>query len=134
MAKLLGALGAGALALHALPILLRPPDPPPLGADVGLPRLTTQPHRPHPGTPSEFDPTGVGSNSEATHPSAHPRRRVHAPPSVPAPPPVPHASGTPQPVAAPPPAPAPPPVAATPPPAPAPPSSADDGSEEFAPH
>jgi len=122
------------LALQALPGLMRPPAPPPLDADVGLPRAT--PHDAEPElhqilAPKQPKLDAVRRRGQSVSAATavisskprRPRRKHRQPPSVALPAPEP------------PPAPAPtysPPAALTPPP-PAP-TPAGDGSEEFAPH
>src|SRR3954465_3500688 len=50
-AKVAGIAAALLLSLQALPALLRPPQPPPLGADVGLPQVVPAPEEPPPPEP-----------------------------------------------------------------------------------
>jgi len=76
------------LSLQALPALLRPPEPPPLGADVGLPRVVHAPAEPPPPAAEQ-----IRRKPQSKH--AHERRRRHRrtakpspPPPAPAPPPV----------------------------------------------
>jgi hypothetical protein len=134
---------AGLAAVQVLPGLLRAPEPPPLAADVGLPRTAPGPRfqrdemRPKRTTdrlvaprPAEVAPRRHSGSAASTVIASTPRHRRAAPgASKPAP----------EPVAA---APA-PPVAIPPPPAPisppenqpaAAPEAPDDGSVEFAPH
>ena len=109
---------AALLALQALPDLLRPPQRPPLGKDVGLPRV-----RPATEPPPKLRFETVGRRPKGTTGSAE-RDVISSRPRKPAP------TAPPQPAPVtyePPPAPAPAPTA---PPPPAPPG---DGSEEFAP-
>src|SRR6186997_2523525 len=138
------AIAAGVLlALQALPALLRPPEPPPLAPDVGLPAVV--PQRPEPTTPPPHElhqiPHLPGRNFDAVRKrdprraviSSRPRRhrRPPAPPPRPWPEPAPPAAPAP-PSALPAPPPTPESVAApSPAPAPPPPPPADDGSEEF---
>jgi len=129
------------IALQLIPSLLRPPDPPPLPPDVGLPRVAaTQPSR-EPGRPEagtnpnlgrEASGGGARRGAEAAEGSApshkplHPGARGSAKrkPTAPARRQDPPAN---------PPVPAPEP---SPPPEPPPssPAPSDDGSMEFAPH
>ncbi len=134
------------LALQALPDLMKPPAPPPLSTDVGLPQAIPEDAEPEQHrTPVPLRPKfdavrmkgkrkqkaeGDGAvgpvRAVISSKPQHRRRRRH-----------------PQPPAAAPPVPEPPPAAApdySPPPAPAPappphsPAPPGDGSEEFAPH
>jgi hypothetical protein len=133
----------GLIALRLLPGLLRAPEPPPLGADVGLPQA--KPVR------------VVAKREPRQRPKRHrrkskprptkPRPKVRVVPDRPAakavigarkrhrrPPPPPAESAPPAvPEYVPPPPPEPPP-APVPEPAPTPPPAPGDGSEEFAPH
>ncbi|HEU5252902.1 MAG TPA: hypothetical protein VFU16_06225 [Solirubrobacterales bacterium] len=123
---------AALIALQALPSLLRPPEPPPLAEDVGLPRVV--PHlEPAPPT-SRFESAPL-EDKGATKPrtelpgadviSSKPKRQKSKPPRS--------APSVPAPVAPPPaPLPSPPPVVYED-PAPPPPAPPSDGSEEFAP-
>lgn len=121
LGKLVAIAVAGLALLQVLPGLLRAPEPPPLAADVGLPRVkvapAAKPTPPHRHRRKRLLPAlapGVIS-------SAPRRQRVARPPRTP-PPPVPAE-----------PPPAPPPEAPPPPPSePLPPPN--DGSVEFAPH
>jgi hypothetical protein len=143
----LAAAGAGALAaLAALPGLLRGPEPPPLGRDVGLPLerdvglpgvgVTGTGERRHSAFSVPDTENALGRERHRRDPlrQRHPRR--HRPPHrhpqpAPEPPPPPEPEAAPEP-AAPPPVPepvAPPP----PPPPPAPVPPVEDGSAEFAP-
>lgn len=128
----------GLLALRLAPGLLRAPEPPPLGADVGLPRAK----------PAPTAPTKKARLATKPSPERH-RRRLHRPENRGRPSPSPQepaAETAPAPIAesvespapsapeyVPPPAPEPSPA---PPPGPSPASSSTpgDGSEEFAPH
>jgi len=135
------------LALKAASSLLRPPDPPPLPPDVGLPRVAVTP-APEPASASHGKrrhahlgrvasgrggrlsaeaAEGGASSHMARHPSARssakrkpgrPPRRQDPPADAPGP--------LPEPPPAPTPTPEPPPVPSAPPPG--------DGSMEFAPH
>lgn len=145
--KVAAVLIAGLVALQVLPGLLKPPEAPPLAADVGLPRVSV-PHEPaveihepaQASKPPKVKPEPRRSNGLSaatavigTTPRRHkPRRREprgdlfsHTERKSPAPPPP-----------APPPPPEPPPY--VPPPAPEPPPNPPppptDGSVEFAPH
>lgn len=104
-------LAAVLLTLQVLPDLLRPPQPPPLEADVGLPRITSAPRAA--GTEKRGPKPQVVRRQEKKE---VPRAAMPSPAPAPLPPPV----AVPEP-AAPIPAPAPPPA------------SVGDGSEEFAP-
>ncbi|HEY5976932.1 MAG TPA: hypothetical protein VIT85_03660 [Solirubrobacterales bacterium] len=125
--------GAGAcllalLAAVTLPGLLRPPGPPPLDPDVGLPRVMATASEPAPRPAPEADigrARAVAVTREQPTPEIGPSRERTGPPAVePAP--------VPPPPAAPP---APPPAAPAIAPAPSPaPTAPGDGSEEFAPH
>jgi hypothetical protein len=114
------------LALQLLPALLKPPEPPPLAADVGLPKVVVEPVvKPVPAAaPKRHVPLRL---------QREPRRRKRLPAPSPAP------VGNPKPAPNPlPPAPAPMPVPApspvpAPAPVPEPPPPPDDGSVEFAP-
>ncbi len=145
---------AGLVALQLLPPLLKPPEPPPLAADVGLPPIGVRPgSEPAPGEARQVgtDPPGALRPRERrlaaprslkmpgkpTQPRRRERRPRHKPrdqqrPTSPAPVPAPvvRAPGpspapSPEPAASPAPTPAPEPA-----PAPAP----EDGSLEFTPH
>jgi len=137
MAKLAGAGALALFALQALPHLLRPPEPPPLAADVGLPRVISAaepsgsgPHRPPLPEPRiKRSPVRSGVGPAEVVIASEPRPKRHRRPravAVPAPPAPPVAA-----TAEPPPAPTPVPP---PPPAPGPSAPPSDGSEEFAPH
>lgn len=144
-ARALAALAAAGLAITLAPGLLKTPEPPPIAADVGLPRVIertgSSPRPPEPRAPR------VGLGRAKALPAR--RHRHHRPKdagaAIPKPPSVPQKSPLPQklppgdgptppayvPTPSPTPVPAPPPVPApTPQTAPAP----TDGSEEFAPH
>jgi hypothetical protein len=139
VARVAAIVAVGLIALRLLPGLLRAPEPPPLGADVGLPqvepvRAEAEPrtpirHRrkPRPGPKLEVVPDQPASKAKiGTKPKRRrPPHRHHDKKPEPAPPAVPEY--------VPPPAPEPAP-APLPEPAPAPPSAPGDGSEEFAPH
>jgi hypothetical protein len=114
------------VALNVLPTLLRAPEPPPLGADVGLPRAEpTKPAR-KPAKP-EILPDKPASVARIGSQTKRPRRRRKPPPPAAKP------TQEPVPEYTPPPAPEPvvEPVYEPP---PAPPPTVGDGSEEFAPH
>jgi len=136
---------AGLLALRLGPALLKPPEPPPLAADVGLQGVAVErvpEHVPERRAPdSSKDPGHVRRQPApprqrrrlepkiGSKPKPRPKQKAaekpappQSPPAIPAPPPTPE-----------PPAPAPQP-APSPAPAPAPPPPPDDGSAEFAPH
>jgi hypothetical protein len=143
----------GLVAVRLLPGLLRAPEPPPLAADVGLPKVApvvapvadaaphtrTRPRRPrrkpHPrpvrDAPAASAVIGSHRKPRIERHREHLKRRSHKPLPAAAkapesPPPPPHEY-------APPPAPAPIPEP-LPEPEPAPAPTPDDGSEEFAPH
>lgn len=141
------ALAAGLVALQVLPGLLRPPQAPPLAADVGLPRvagaereLVIREAEPKPRPQPKPKPLRAHGLSAATAViGTKPRRRVpkrrpveslsHTERKSPAPSqPVPTPAPEPPPYAPPP---EPEPVPA---PAPDPPPPPSDGSVEFAPH
>jgi len=108
---------AALVALQALPALLKPPEPPPLAPDVGLPRIVPVERAPKP-VPKKQRSQTDGIRPKGTTKS---RRR--------------HSKSTPAPELAstyvpPPEPPSAPPVLV---PAPSPPPPAGDGSEEFAP-
>lgn len=129
----------GLLAARLLPGFLRSPEPPPLAADVGLPKAAPVRDVPR--------PAGAVTDVPHPHPGRHrrphrPRSRPHPVPDTPAsravigskhrhrvaakpPPPAPESAPTVLPEAVPEPPPEPPP---------APPSTPGDGSQEFAPH
>ncbi|HWO83021.1 MAG TPA: hypothetical protein VNM38_04435 [Solirubrobacterales bacterium] len=140
--KVAAVVAALLLSLQALPALLRPPEPPPLGADVGLPRVVPAPEEPPPPEPPSrrrrlekhrkrakgaegLAAVDVISSRPRPKPPHRHRRRPRFKPAPEQPPPP--AAPPEQVPYEPPPAPGPPPVPA-PPPAPA-----GDGSEEFAP-
>ena len=145
MAKVAAAAFVGLILLSVLPGLLRAPDPPPLGADVGLPkRVVTEPALRPPSrrrksrrsprtTPVPDAPAATATIGTRTR---RPRHRKHRPHRTDAGEPAARRRETsPEPVPeytppAPPEA-APEPVAEPP---PAPPSTPGDGSQEFAPH
>jgi hypothetical protein len=138
VAKVAAAAAVGLIVISLLPGLLRAPEPPPLGADVGLPKATPTAPAPHPRPPQRRRRKVVADAPASTavigtrtrHPRRHrppsptvrkpaARRREPSPETVPeyAPPPAPE--------------PAPEPVYEPP---PSPPTTPDDGSQEFAPH
>jgi hypothetical protein len=132
LAKWVGAGLAALLAAQALPPLLRPPAPPPLAADVGLPRVRAA----EPATPAALAARVSPARAlPARHrPDRHGRRRPtgrerRTEPEA-------HAVGEDQVIIAPAvePATPPPPPAVTPAPPPAPPPPPADGSVEFMPH
>jgi hypothetical protein len=131
------------LVLRLLPALLHAPEPPPLGADVGLPkakpahvvprvvRETGDVPRPRKTVPDA--PAATARIGARTRRSERPHRRPRRPPKVdkPAPWPIPEpVESAPPPTQeyVPPPAPE-----AVPEPLPEPPSTPGDGSQEFAP-
>ena len=135
----LGLLG-GLVALQVLPSVLKPPEPPPLAADVGLPQVEREssPHSVRPAVVPKPDhrakhpshhgrDTKISSKPKPRHRAKQERRAKPTPPPAPEPVPTPPPVPAPEPVSASPPEPAPPPA-----PAPLPP--ANDGSLEFAPH
>src|SRR5215218_3362481 len=143
MAKVAAVAVVTLLAVQALPGFLRPPEPPPLEPDVGLPQVVPTEPSPSPaaraaGPVSDRGLSLPGESSRSSPPAAEtrtidekPSRRSPSrhkeqlpPAATPLPPPAP----APEPVA---PVPVPPPAPVPVPPPPAPPS---DGSEEFAPH
>jgi len=151
LARGVGILAGGLVALQVLPGLLAPPEAPPLAADVGLPRVArggaaavpaeraedALAHEPNQ-KPKPRPSRGIAAATAVigTTPRRHARRpRRKSPPRKPtpraAPAPTPPRSAVPAPPpAAPPPPSEPAPV--TPPPAPPP--APEDGSLEFAPH
>jgi len=147
MAKAAGVAVVALLALQALPGLLRPPEAPPLEADVGLPQVA--PAEPSParaaraaGPVSDRGLPLPGESSRSSPPAAEARvidgkprdqskqRYEKQGPAAVAPPPPPAPVAVPEPVV---PIPTPPPPAPAPAPSP-PPAPPSDGSEEFAPH
>ncbi len=160
----LGLAGVGLLAaLQLAPALLRAPEPPPLGADVGLPRpaqsrgsfvaprATKEPRDPKRAAdqpsrgsfvapratkePRAREPLPPGVISSVPHPHrrAHPRRRAKPTRQPAATPPAPIEAAPPPLQTAPAPLEYAPAPAVEPAPSPAPPAPGD-GSEEFAPH
>jgi hypothetical protein len=141
VAKVAGAALCVVAAIAALPGLLRAPEPPPLGKDVGLPRVRDgaflshsekkapkPPRRRHAARSRPERAQRDGSRSKP--PPAHKPPDEPAPdPPPPAPEPQPEPPLTPEP--APEPVAPPPPPPTSPPPAPPP---VEDGSAEFAPH
>jgi len=133
------------LGVRLLPDLLRAPEPPPLRADVGLPKAVAQPVVERPRTKPKPRPEAKTRKVSDTPAStamieSHTRRKPEPPPRRhhrhPAPKTTPEqeeAASPPAPECAPPPAPeaAPEPL---PEPPPEPSSAPGDGSEEFAPH
>src|SRR6188472_652488 len=124
------------LALRVAPSLLRAPEPPPVPADVGLPRIEAAPVKPIEIT----QPKRVPPHPEHVHRRRKRKHHAHHQPKqknkerlVPTPPPVPPPTpeAPEEPASSAPPPEASPPSVATPTPEPAPP---DDGSSEFAPH
>lgn len=151
MAKVFGVGIACLLALEAGPSLLKPPAPPPLPADVGLPQAPRQmpPLRrfdlspPYRGVKGQNEhrhrikskgsvlhrkSAGAGEVERTMAPSHRPSPPV--PPPAPAPPMV----STPTQASTPSPPPVPPQATPLPPPPPPVPPPPADGSEEFAPH
>ncbi len=143
------------IGMRLLPDLLRAPEPPPLGADVGLPKAKpaaasrpvvpepTKPGAPAPKHPSKRRPTPVAvpdapaSTARIGTRTRRPKHRRRVPHRVkekrsPPPEPTPESTPPPAPEYVPPPAAeaAPEPV---PEPPPDPPSTPGDGSQEFAP-
>jgi hypothetical protein len=115
------------LALRLLPTLLRPPAPPPLAADVGLPAVEIQ-HELHEPEP-KLEPAATPKR-RVPHPLKPERRRQKRKPA-PSPAPVTAPAAAPEPPpSAPVSTPVPMPAPAT---APEPPPLPDDGSVEFAP-
>jgi len=128
---------AALIALQALPALLKPPAPPPLAGDVGLPRVVPRDAEPEPHQilapkrpkvdavrkkPTQGrEAVGVAAAVISSEPRRHNHVQAESSPVATQPP-------TPEPPSY---APPPVPVPAPPPPAPAP---VSDGSEEFAPH
>lgn len=145
LAKVAAALVAAAVALQLLPGLLKAPEPPPLGADVGLPRVADRgeglrvERRAERRRAPRSRANGRGDIAHAvigTRTHRRPARRqrhAHPTPKPPASPPrfhpEPASASTPAPE---PPTPEPPPPP-SPPPTPAPTQPASDGSMEFAP-
>src|SRR3954468_19253068 len=148
------AIAVGALvALQTLPALLKPPAPPPLAPDVGLPQPVVRDAEPelhqqiHPaevevdavrrrGLERPRGRTGVGPATVVSRSGRrlHRRRRHPQPMRAPAPTPAAPTPTAPAPEPAtyvPPPTPV--PVAPAPEPAPSAPAPVGDGSEEFAP-
>src|SRR5215218_3168702 len=122
------------IALQALPSLLRPPDPPPLAPDVGLPQPAVRdavrkraPERVR--GEAALDPARAVISGRPRRRRKHRRPKRLAPIAEPLPP-APEAPSSPPP---PPPAPGPTPAPAAPEPTPSAPPPAGDGSEEFAP-
>jgi hypothetical protein len=126
----------GLLVLHLLPGLLRAPEPPPLGADVGLPKAEPipKPVRKVTKVPPKTKVLPDKPASKAVI-GTHTHRRPHRRPQRKKPPPPPAVETSSEPVpeytAPAPPEPLPEPLAEAP---PAPPSTPGDGSQEFAPH
>jgi len=138
----------GLLAVQLAPKLLKPPEPPPVPADVGLPHVAVKPAQPRPGLGRVVSGGGVPRRAEPSEGKA-PKRRAHRPfarrrsqpkrdsptrrQDPPARRPAPEPSPASPSVSVPAPVPEPTPAPA---PAPAPPAPAvpDDGSIEFAPH
>jgi hypothetical protein len=142
----------GLIALRLLPGLLRAPEPPPLGADVGLPQA--KPVR----AAAKREPKPPRQRPKRHRQKPKPRQKVRVVPDRPASkavigtepkrrrPPNRHHGKTPRPRPAPvesappavpeyvPPPPPEPTPAPVPEPAPTPPPAPGDGSEEFAPH
>jgi hypothetical protein len=137
VARVAAILVVGLLALRLLPGFLRAPEPPPLGADVGLPKATPaievpapdgqrrrsrpQKSRPRPVEDAAASRAVIGSKrqhrvSKIAKPPARPEPKLES-----SPPPVPEyvPPVIPEPI---------------PPPPPAPRSTPGDGSQEFAPH
>jgi len=147
LAKLVAIVAAALAALQLLPDLLRPPVPPPLARDVGLPRVKVEPSAKRQQVAGQEPvarkplPRDVISSVPHRHVAPEPGRMAAKKPGAnrhrhPAPP-VPSAPAVETPP--PPPAESPPPVSTTPAPPPSPPPPAPtqppgDGSEEFAPH
>jgi hypothetical protein len=134
----------GLLALRVVPGLLRAPEPPPLGRDVGLPRASAAPVKPVRAVtkpkPREKKKTRVLPDRAASVAviGAHHRHRVrrHRRGTMPGPEPV-ESTAPAVPEYVPPPPPETPPAAAPELPAAPPPASSTtpgDGSQEFAPH
>jgi hypothetical protein len=143
----------GLIALRLVPGLLRAPEPPPLGADVGLPKVEPVAKKPEPVVPKPaarrrrkarphrrpaiLDAPAATAVIGTRHrlrrhrktpePNHRPAQPVSEPPETveSAPPPAPEYVPPPSPEPAPTPLPAAPPAS---------PSTPDDGSEEFAPH
>jgi len=153
VAKVAGLALAGLVAVAVVPGMLRAPEPPPLGRDVGLPRAgdgafrtramqkapkqrgrghERPPRRHHERARRRHRPANRRSNGAFLSPgekkAPKPERRRPArvePTPEPAPAPEPAPPPSPEPVASPP-----PPTPSPPPPGPQP----EDGSAEFAPH
>jgi len=154
--------GVGLLALQVLPGLLKPPAPPPLAGDVGLPRVQID-REAGVKAPSQAEASGPatpklrrrqhlpklpghpglrgGKISSKPAPHRHPRKKRRKAKQAPAAEALPTKTASPTP--SPPPVPSPPSTPEPPPapssaPSPAPPpepsSPAEDGSAEFAPH
>jgi len=137
------------IALRLLPALLHAPEPPPVPANVGLPKgkpsaarpTRTKPPRPHRrplhDAPAATAKIGTGTRHHRKRPPrshpARPHRSPRPPPTSegvePTSPPATELSPPPAPEPVPEPVPAP-----LPEPPPAPPSVPGDGSQEFAPH
>jgi len=116
---------AALLALQTLPGLLRPPQPPPLGEDVGLPQVPP-PTEPPPKLRFESPPVedkGTTGSARRDVISSRPRKKR----------PKPKVETMPAPAAPPPPVSYEPPASPLPVPPPPPPAPPGDGSEEFAP-
>jgi len=160
VARAAAIVAVGLIALRLVPILLRAPEPPPLGRDVGLPRagraaaIVQPPRRAVEGrrksapqsrpslhaAPAATAVIGIRTPRHLHHrsPPAHKPGTRATPSPAPKPPPEPvERTPPPAPEYVPPPAPEPAP-APTPAPLPSPPSAPrsvpGDGSEEFAPH
>jgi hypothetical protein len=134
----------GVVALRLVPSLLQAPEPPPIPANVGLPKARptvrepeppprprqTKPHRrPVPDEPAATAEIGTRTRHHRKH-QRRPHAREHREKTVEmAPPPTPEYVPQPSPEPAPEPVPAP-----LPEPSPAPRSVPGDGSQEFAPH
>src|ERR1700760_1821418 len=118
------------LGVRLLPGLLRAPEPPPLGADVGLPkakpvRVARKPERtPHP--PKSIPDAPAATAKIGTRIRHRPKPRPPKPKSKPKPSPPPEPTPPPAPEYVPTPAPQ-----AIPQPVPEPPSTPGDGSQEF---
>ena len=88
---------AGLLALQVLPALLKPPEPPPLGADVGLPRVAVEAEpAPRPTAPAGAARTQAApaqlarSRDLTTKVSSNPKSHRHRKPHPTSQPPAPH--------------------------------------------